>query len=260
MVELIIDTNADIDVLLRELQRLKRTQTTAAVRPAAALSWADIYADPTLVELFQERLSSVMSAAKNQRVIHFPRERLLIDNNGDAEVELLAPHLRILPESAIHSRSKQEERRADFKEAKLKALKAHKEKMLQLALQRIELLGSAGGSSCASTGAAAEGAETGVDMPPATPLDVDGEKASTEAADEESEGSAPPPPPPPPADSDDDDSASEGADMEGDDDDDPPPPPPLEDDDDDNASERTDTDGDNDDDPPPPPPPPPPPE
>ncbi|RNF24483.1 uncharacterized protein Tco025E_02453 [Trypanosoma conorhini] len=241
MLECIIDTNADIDVLLRELRRLKEAPRATAAAPAAVLSWADICADPALEELFQERLSSVMSAAKKQRTIYFPRERLLIGSNGEVEVELLAPHLRLLPESTMHSKSRQEERRAAFKEARLRALEAHKEKMMQLVMQRIELPGRAGGGSRAPTAAAAAAAEeaTGADAdaPPSPPLDGDGA---------ESDGSLPPPPPPA-AETDGDDvagAASEGAGAECDDDDDPPPPPPpLEEDEDD------------DDDPPPPPPP-----
>ncbi|KAF8304629.1 hypothetical protein TcBrA4_0046450 [Trypanosoma cruzi] len=256
MVELIIDTNADIDLLLRELQRLNGSLKKIDAGRGAVLLWGEIYSDSTLQDLFQERLASVMSAAKKQRAIHFPRERLLIGNYEEVEVELLAPHLRILPESAIRSKSKQEERRAAFKEAKLRALEAHKEKMLRLAMQGIDLPSGKGGSPQTTAGGAAErGEENGVNPPPAPSIGGDGGDVIAEAEGKKSDDNLLPPPPPP-ADDDDDDE-SESVEKEGDDDEEdpppPPPPPPPEDDDDD--GEESDEDDEDDEDPPPPPPP-----
>ncbi|ORC89465.1 uncharacterized protein TM35_000122400 [Trypanosoma theileri] len=250
MVEVIIDTNADVDVLLRELQRVsqslhKSTTTTTAAGPRI-LTWGDVYVDETLRDLFQERLSSVMSAAKSQRAIHFPRERLIMGSHDEVEIDLLAPHLRILPESAIHSKNKQEERKAAFKEAKVKALEEHREKMLRLAMQGIELP-----RGVSSTNAKSEEKEN-----------VDEEKYDDSIA-------PPPPPPPPPAmeeevgseqesSNDENVSSDEDSNNNNSDDDDippPPPPPPEEEDGDDNDESDVSSDTDDDDIPPPPPPP-----
>ncbi|KEG06360.1 hypothetical protein DQ04_14421010, partial [Trypanosoma grayi] len=151
MVEVIIDTNADIDVLLRELQRLSKSlKSSSSSSGRCVLTWGYVCADTTLQELFQERLSSVMGAAKSQRTVHFPRERLILGSHAETEIELLAPHLRILPESAIQSRSRQEERKAAFKEAKTKALEEHREKMLRLVMQGIEMPRAAAPSAVAA--------------------------------------------------------------------------------------------------------------
>ncbi|EKF38114.1 hypothetical protein MOQ_001682 [Trypanosoma cruzi marinkellei] len=256
MVELIIDTNADIDLLLRELQRLNESLKKINAGRGAVLLWGEIYSDSTLQDLFQERLASVMSAAKKQRAIHFPRERLLIGKYEEVEVELLAPHLRILPESAIRSKSKQEERTAAFKEAKLRALEAHKEKMLGLAMQGMELpSGKSGRPHTAADGAAEGEEENGINAPPAPLIAGDGGDVRAGTEGEKSDDNLLPPPPPP-ADDDDDDDETESVENEGDDDEeDPPPPPPPPEDDDDDDGEESDEDDEDDDDPPPPPPP-----
>ncbi|KAH9597736.1 hypothetical protein LSM04_009199 [Trypanosoma melophagium] len=255
MVEVIIDTNADIDVLLRDSQRISqplRTQTTTTAAGPRLLLWSDVYTDETLRDLFQERLSSVMSAAKSQRAIHFPRERLIMGSHEEVEIDILAPHLRILPAEAIRSKNKQEGRKAAFKGVKVKALEEHREKMLRLAMRGIEL--PRGGAPKTAQGEGEEnvdGEKSEVTADKKTEEEKNGKKNRKNKCEEHDDFiTLPPPPPPPPMEeeeessSDDDDTSDEDSNKSENDEDLPPPPLPEFDEDDDES----------DDDVPPPPP------
>lgn len=177
MTEVIIDTSAEIDTLLRELHRLKETPKAAKLGQVI-LTWGDICADSTLQLLFKERLSSVMDAAKNQGNIHFPSECLLIGAHEEEEVDILAPPLRRLPTSASFSRSRRKERNAAFREAKIQLLEAHRMRMLQLVMQNVELScgtreGPHGAAGVGREEKTADGADD-ADSPPHPSVEDDG--------------------------------------------------------------------------------------
>jgi hypothetical protein len=195
-----VTSESDFKVLIRELKRLVGAgadDESAAPQPALSAKWDAVANDGYLAAYFQERLSSVLSAARKQKIVLFAPERLVKGVKKEADVTLLTyvvPGQLKGAEAYAKAIAKAEARSADAvkRAAEMRAhLKGMKAAVGQI-IEEVEIV-----EEEEEDPAPAAAADDDAPPPPPPPEDDD-----------------PPPPPPPP------------------DDDDPPPPPPPPDDDD----------------------------
>ena len=223
MTDVVINTTEDVDLLVRELNRLADRSDLDAPPPlppdeAAAqppggrdVYWRVVQDDASVERMFEGRLIAVMSAAKVQNAVFFEVARLTLDTEQrDLRVTILPASKRVVSAAAkvaYQNQAKRADERTkrsdDAIKARLQKL-AEEKKLAQAGWSRPTRLSSDGSVLPDDDDGDEEEEEEGDEAPPPPPAE-DGDPPPPPAED----GDPPPPPaedvgspspPPPPAD------------------------------------------------------------